>query len=48
MTPYNKDGLSATLDDGAVTLYLEDVPVIEMTRQEFNELANAVMSAKEE
>ena len=47
MTQIN-ESLSATLDDETVTLYLFDAQVIEMTRDEFKQMASVVLAEMEE
>ena len=47
MTQIN-ESLSATLDDETVTLYLFGAQVIEMTRDEFKQMAGVVLAEMEE
>ena len=47
MTNIN-ESISATLDDETVTLYLFGSQVIEMTRDEFKQMAGVVLAEMEE
>lgn len=47
MTQIN-ESISATLDDETVTLYLFGAQVIEMTRDEFKQMAGVVLAKMEE
>lgn len=45
---YSHEGLTVTLDTDCVIVYLEDTQVIEMTRDEFKQMARDVLAMMEE
>ena len=45
---YSHEGLTVTLDADCVIVYLEDAQVIEMTRDEFKQMAGIVLAEMEE
>lgn len=45
---YTHEGLTVTFDTDCVIVYLEDTQVIECTRDEFKQMASAVLAEMEE